>query len=99
MTRSPLLPPPRGWAPVDDRAKGATAERSARHRPHRRGSRVRERVGNIWRDVERRAGLPSPHDGVGSRIEHVLDMSRDAFVETDARGVLTQWNRQSEVLF
>ena len=32
-------------------------------------------------------------------IEHVLDMSRDAFVETDARGVLTEWNRQSEVLF
>jgi PAS domain-containing protein len=34
-----------------------------------------------------------------TRIEHVLDMSRDAFVETDARGVLTEWNRQSEVLF
>ncbi len=26
-------------------------------------------------------------------------MARDAFVETDARGVLTEWNRQSEVLF
>ena len=34
-----------------------------------------------------------------TRIEHVLDMARDAFVETDARGVLTEWNRQSEVLF
>ncbi len=34
-----------------------------------------------------------------SRIEHVLDLARDAFVETDARGVLTEWNRQSEVLF
>jgi diguanylate cyclase (GGDEF)-like protein/PAS domain S-box-containing protein len=34
-----------------------------------------------------------------ARIEHVLDMSRDAFVETDAHGVLTEWNRQSEVLF
>jgi diguanylate cyclase (GGDEF)-like protein/PAS domain S-box-containing protein len=34
-----------------------------------------------------------------SRIEHVLDMSRDAFVETDAQGKLTEWNRQSEVLF
>jgi diguanylate cyclase (GGDEF)-like protein/PAS domain S-box-containing protein len=34
-----------------------------------------------------------------SRIEHVLDMSRDAFVETDAQGNLTEWNRQSEVLF
>ena len=38
-------------------------------------------------------------DGAVSRIEHVLDMSRDAFVETDADGVLTEWNRQSEVLF
>ncbi len=37
--------------------------------------------------------------GLRARIEHVLDMSRDAFVETDARGVLTEWNRQSEVLF
>jgi diguanylate cyclase (GGDEF)-like protein/PAS domain S-box-containing protein len=34
-----------------------------------------------------------------SRIENVLDMSRDAFVETDACGYLTEWNRQSEVLF
>ncbi len=37
--------------------------------------------------------------GLRSRIEHVLDMARDAFIETDARGVLTEWNRQSEVLF
>src|ERR1700722_15990341 len=37
--------------------------------------------------------------GLRARIEHVLDMSRDAFVETDARGNLTEWNRQSEVLF
>ena len=37
--------------------------------------------------------------GLRSRIEHVLDMARDAFMETDARGVLTEWNRQSEVLF
>ncbi len=37
--------------------------------------------------------------GLRSRIEHVLDMSRDAFVETDAQGKLTEWNRQSEVLF
>ncbi len=37
--------------------------------------------------------------GLRSRIEHVLDMARDAFLETDARGVLTEWNRQSEVLF
>ncbi len=37
--------------------------------------------------------------GLRSRIEHVLDMSRDAFVETDVDGTLTEWNRQSEVLF
>src|ERR1700690_2628125 len=37
--------------------------------------------------------------GLRSRIEHLLDMSRDAFVETDAQGYLTEWNRQSEVLF
>src|ERR1700692_2046419 len=37
--------------------------------------------------------------GLRARIEHLLDMSRDAFVETDGRGVLTEWNRQSEVLF
>jgi len=36
---------------------------------------------------------------VSSRIEHVLDMARDAFVETDSCGVVTEWNRQSEVLF
>ncbi|HEY5024772.1 MAG TPA: EAL domain-containing protein [Acidimicrobiales bacterium] len=37
--------------------------------------------------------------GLQARIEHVLDMARDAFVETDARGTLTEWNRQAEVLF
>jgi diguanylate cyclase (GGDEF)-like protein/PAS domain S-box-containing protein len=37
--------------------------------------------------------------GLQSRIENLLDMSRDAFVETDAGGLLTEWNRQSEVLF
>ena len=33
------------------------------------------------------------------RFDHLLDLSRDAFVETDAAGVLTEWNRQAEVLF
>ena len=37
--------------------------------------------------------------GLRSRIADVLDMARDAFVETDAGGFLTEWNRQSEVLF
>jgi diguanylate cyclase (GGDEF)-like protein/PAS domain S-box-containing protein len=34
-----------------------------------------------------------------ARLEHVLDLCRDAFVETDRDGVLTEWNRQSELLF
>jgi diguanylate cyclase (GGDEF)-like protein/PAS domain S-box-containing protein len=29
----------------------------------------------------------------------VLDMARDAFVETDGTGTLTEWNRQAEALF
>jgi diguanylate cyclase (GGDEF)-like protein/PAS domain S-box-containing protein len=35
----------------------------------------------------------------GTRIQHLLDLSRDAFVETDAGAVLTEWNRQAELLF
>jgi diguanylate cyclase (GGDEF)-like protein/PAS domain S-box-containing protein len=35
----------------------------------------------------------------GTRIQHLLDLSRDAFVETDAGSVLTEWNRQAELLF
>ena len=35
----------------------------------------------------------------GTRIQHLLDLSRDAFVETDSRSVLTEWNRQAELLF
>jgi PAS domain S-box-containing protein len=59
---------------------------------------VRERVANVSaghgnRDRELAIGR------LHARIEHVLDMARDAFVETDACGVLTEWNRQSEVLF
>ncbi|MGA2522017.1 MAG: PAS domain-containing protein, partial [Acidimicrobiales bacterium] len=34
-----------------------------------------------------------------SRLERVLDLARDAFVETDRDGVLTEWNRQAELLF
>jgi len=29
----------------------------------------------------------------------MLDLARDAFVETDGQGTVTEWNRQSEVLF
>ncbi len=33
-----------------------------------------------------------------AQLRHVLDMSRDAFVETDRDGVVTEWNRQAELL-
>jgi diguanylate cyclase (GGDEF)-like protein/PAS domain S-box-containing protein len=35
----------------------------------------------------------------GRRLQHLLDLSRDAFIETDAHSVLTEWNRQAELLF
>ncbi|MHB8328627.1 MAG: diguanylate cyclase domain-containing protein, partial [Acidimicrobiales bacterium] len=34
-----------------------------------------------------------------TRFRNLLDLSRDAFVETDGDGVLTEWNRQAELLF
>jgi diguanylate cyclase (GGDEF)-like protein/PAS domain S-box-containing protein len=34
-----------------------------------------------------------------TRLRQVLDLSRDAFVETDRQGAVTEWNRQAEVLF
>jgi diguanylate cyclase (GGDEF)-like protein/PAS domain S-box-containing protein len=33
-----------------------------------------------------------------ARLRHVLDLARDAFVETDRHGTITEWNYQSEVL-
>jgi diguanylate cyclase (GGDEF)-like protein/PAS domain S-box-containing protein len=37
--------------------------------------------------------------GWRSRFEQLLDLSRDAFVEMSADAVLTEWNRQAELLF
>ena len=34
-----------------------------------------------------------------NRFQHLLDLSRDGFVETDGDGVLTEWNRQAELMF
>ncbi len=59
---------------------------------------MQDRVRNISAETDLHSGQ-APTTGAPSRIEHVLDMARDAFVETDADGVLTEWNRQSEVLF
>ncbi len=42
---------------------------------------------------------PAPPDPWESRFRTLLDLSRDAFMETDGRGVLTEWNRQAELLF
>ncbi|HMK98750.1 MAG TPA: EAL domain-containing protein [Acidimicrobiales bacterium] len=33
------------------------------------------------------------------RFRALLDLARDAFVETDGAGVVTEWNRQAELLF
>ena len=38
-------------------------------------------------------------DGSDARFRHLLDLARDAFVETDAEAVVTEWNRQAELLF
>jgi diguanylate cyclase (GGDEF)-like protein/PAS domain S-box-containing protein len=48
------------------------------------------RLGRRGEVVERR---------LRARIDQVLDLSRDAFVETDADGTVTEWNRQAEVIF
>jgi PAS domain S-box-containing protein len=34
-----------------------------------------------------------------TRMERVLDVADDAFVETDGEGVVTEWNRRSEEIF
>ena len=34
-----------------------------------------------------------------ARFRTLVDLSRDAFVEVDERGVVTEWNRRSELLF
>jgi diguanylate cyclase (GGDEF)-like protein/PAS domain S-box-containing protein len=34
-----------------------------------------------------------------ARFRTLLDLARDAFVETDGRGMVTEWNRQAELLF
>src|SRR5271154_6142738 len=66
------------------------------------GVTVEERAGDISArpQVQDRDPL---NDGAptrpGTRIQRLLDLSRDAFVETDARSVLTEWNRQAELLF
>lgn len=48
------------------------------------------------------AGHPARVDGDAGwrdRFRALLDLSRDAFVETDGEGTVTEWNRQAELLF
>jgi diguanylate cyclase (GGDEF)-like protein/PAS domain S-box-containing protein len=33
------------------------------------------------------------------RLRYLMDLSRDAFIETSGDGVVTEWNRQAEVVF
>jgi diguanylate cyclase (GGDEF)-like protein/PAS domain S-box-containing protein len=62
---------------------------------------VNQRTGDIsiGSDAVVDPDIDGVHTRSGSRIQHLLDLSRDAFVETDARAVLTEWNRQAELLF
>ncbi len=61
-----------------------------------------QRVGDISNGHDPGSGGPDPDAGrsrSGARIQQLLDLSRDAFIETDAGSVLTEWNRQAELLF
>src|SRR5579864_4627754 len=72
------------------------------HHTTTRGSTVPERVMRIVHASGRgrRADtVDSSERRLGARVDQVLDLARDAFVETNADGVVTEWNRQSEVLF
>ena len=57
------------------------------------GERV---VGIASRQVRPFVAALTPAD---PRLRTLLDLSRDAFVETDANGTVTEWNRQAEILF
>ena len=62
-----------------------------------------QRVGDISNGHDARVRRPRPampaRSRSGARIQQLLDLSRDAFIETDAGSVLTEWNRQAELLF
>ena len=48
---------------------------------------------------EGRTGRASDLGPWRERFRTLVDLSRDPFVETDGRGVVTEWNRQAELLF
>ena len=99
MTRSAPLPPPRRdrrTSQLFQRARSRTGPNDA---DDSTGAEVHERMVKISTSVDAARDHELAIGRLRSRIEHVLDLSRDAFIETDARGVLTEWNRQSEVIF
>jgi diguanylate cyclase (GGDEF)-like protein/PAS domain S-box-containing protein len=60
---------------------------------------VAERVVSISSHQSAARSADARASRLETRFQHLLDLSRDAFVETDAYGVLTEWNRQAELLF
>src|SRR5580658_2676474 len=99
MTRSAPLPPPRRdrrTSQLFQRARSRTGPNDA---DDTTGAQVQERMVRTSTSVDVARDQELAIGRLSSRIEHVLDMARDAFIETDARGVLTEWNRQSEVMF
>jgi ammonium transporter, Amt family len=82
---------------VDDLAPGSPA-RVARRQRTSGGSHVAQPVVDISGSYLRiHQGAEAP--GRRTRFEYLLDLSRDAFVEIDGSAVLTEWNRQAELLF
>ena len=57
-----------------------------------------ERIVNI-RERRVRSFRRDPGGPWQTRLRTLLDLARDAFVETDGEGVVTEWNRQAELLF
>jgi diguanylate cyclase (GGDEF)-like protein/PAS domain S-box-containing protein len=55
-------------------------------------------MSNSPRDDRRGPPLDLVATRLRAQLRHVLDLARDAFVETDRDGVVTEWNRQSELL-
>ncbi|HUY64638.1 MAG TPA: EAL domain-containing protein [Acidimicrobiales bacterium] len=64
------------------------------------GVHVGERVVHISSGVNQRvAGRDDAGVRWRTRFRTLLDLARDPFVELDGQGVVTEWNRQSELLF
>jgi diguanylate cyclase len=58
---------------------------------------LEQREGRI--SYEPTSGEPGAAGASSTRLQHLLELSRDAFVEIDERGVVTEWNARAESLF